>query len=274
MNKIIKKGKTTIKNGKVYKECIDTRELEVKLKSRYFNSFLETINYENGIKESEYLEDIYLSPEQKLEDLASVVADLHNKTSYQKKIDKEKILEIYNNLYEYVNYLEDTFRAIKNNLEGLELLSPSQNIYLVHYSKIKELINYLKKELDNWKNMNYSTEKIRVCVNHGNLSLDHLRIDKEPKLISLDNMCIDTPVLDLERFYKRYWNAINFNEFLDRYLSKCELTNSEKKLLFILISIPDIGTISNDEIENTIIVTNFINYILNTEEVLAPYYPK
>ena len=55
MNKITKKGKTTIKNGKVYKECIDTRELEVKLKSRYFNSFLETINYENGIKESEYL---------------------------------------------------------------------------------------------------------------------------------------------------------------------------------------------------------------------------
>ena len=55
-------------------------------------------------------------------------------------------------------------------------------------------------------------------------------------------------------------------------MKRFELNDTEKKLLFIVISMPDIKYFTQNEVDNTIIAGKFIDYIDKTEKLIRPYY--
>ena len=114
--------------------------------------------------------------------------------------------------------------------------------------------------------------KERVVYCHNNLSIDHFLEGKEKYFISWDNYRVDTPILDIINLYKNDYNKYDFRVFLDAYMKRFELNDTEKKLLFIVISMPDIKYFTQNEVDNTIIAGKFIDYIDKTEKLIRPYY--
>ena len=110
--------------------------------------------------------------------------------------------------------------------------------------------------------------KIRVSLVHNNLELNHLLNNK---LISWDKYTIDTPVLDIVNLYKKEWQNMNFSECLSRYIYKFPLLEYEKKLLFILLSLPPSLEKFDSEFKKCQNISNLINYIFKTEELIRPY---
>ena len=154
-----------------------------------------------------------------------------------------------------------------------EYQSPSKYLFSRNYFKIKEAIKFCSDELENWYNLVQDKENVRVSVVHNNLAMDHFIDNNEsPVLISWDNYKIDTPVLDFVTLYHNEYLNYDFSSFLTEYLSTFELLEEEKKLLFILISIPLLVTKGNTEFENTKKMHENIIYLYKTEKLIKPYY--
>jgi len=114
-------------------------------------------------------------------------------------------------------------------------------------------------------------DKIRVVYNHNNLSIDHFINNK---FISWDKFLVDSPVIDLINLYKNDYNKYDFSLFLNEYFKHFELLDYEKTLLFIMISMPKTYDFTNNELDNTIMVSKSISYIEDTNKLIRPYYSK
>ena len=74
----------------------DIKELYKYLNSRSFTYYPKLIeDNRSDVNVYEYIEDVSISDEQKLLDLINIVSLLHNKTTYYKEINKDKIKDIY-----------------------------------------------------------------------------------------------------------------------------------------------------------------------------------
>lgn len=274
MNRIIKQKKVTIYNDEyVKKNDKDNEEIYDYLESRDFHHYLKYQQRISDVSYYPYIKDLSISDYQKGEDLINLVALLHNKTSYSKEISKEKYQHIHDNILGYINYLDDYYYKLLEDFEVIEYPSPSQNLFLTNYSKLLTLFDFLKKENDSWYNLVQNKNKERVCLNHGNLSLEHLLKKDREYLISWDKANFDSPILDLVTLYHNEWEKLNFSTILNIYFDKCNLTDEEKKLLFINIAIPKkIKLANNEEITNVSEVRRLFDYIFKTEDLLRPYY--
>ena len=103
--------------------------------------------------------------------------------------------------------------------------------------------------------------KERVCIIHNNLSLKHFIRGEKNYLISWDKYKVDTPVLDIYNFYKKEGFKLDFKYLMKVYNDNLELLEEEKKLLYILISIPPKLINIKEEHLNTINVKEFYDYI-------------
>lgn len=275
MNKLKRIGKVLIKNDEVVikKENINL-ELYDYLKSRDFNNFPALVDRfdERGQNVYEYIKDLSLDQNQLGNDLASTLALLHNKTSFNKEVNLDRYKSIYDNLMGYLNYIEDYYFQILKESEYVEYPSPHESLFQNNYTKLREDIIFCKKECDNWYKMVQDKTKERVCLNHGNVSLKHIIRNSKSYLISWDKNHFDTPVADLIDFYHNEWNNLEFSGILETYFSKCSLSDEEKKLFFINISIPLKVEFGENEYINTIRVTDLFDYIHKTELLIGPYY--
>ena len=80
---------------------------------------------------------------------------------------------------------------------------------------------------------------------------------------------VDTPVLDIYNFYKKEGFKLDFNYLLKIYNENLQLTEEEKQLLNILISIPPKLIKIKDESLNTINVKEFYDYIYSGISVVS-----
>ena len=93
-------------------------------------------------------------------------------------------------------------------------------------------------------------------------------------MISWNEARIETPIIDIITLYHNIWEKTEFSQLLKRYIEKCSLSDEELKLLLINISIPlEINEYSN-EIDRTIEMSKFVDYIYKTEDLIRPYYSK
>ena len=219
----------------------------------------------------EYVEDIKLPKEQKCDDLIEIIASLHNKTSYFKEVSEDKFKSIYEDIKSNISYLSNYYNTLYEIGFNEVYASPSNYIFMRNYFKINAALEYANSELDNWYSLVTNETKIRVCLIHNNLELNHLLNNK---LISWDNYMIDTPVIDIVKLYKNEWKNINFSEILERYIYKFPLLDYEKKLLFILISMPPQIKKSNNEFEKCKVISEVMDYVFKTEELIRPYNTK
>ncbi len=247
----------------------DINELYTYLTNRGFTNYPKIIDSSRDeVNVFEYVEDIKLPKEQKCDDLIEIIASLHNKTSYFKEVSEDRFKSIYEDVLSNINYLSNYYNTLYEIGFNEVYASPSNYIFMRNYYKLNSALEYAKSELENWYSLVTSETKIRVCLIHNNLELNHLLNDK---LISWDNYMIDTPVIDIVKLYKKEWKNINFSEILERYMYKFPLLEYEKKLLFILISMPPEIKKGDNEFEKCKVVSEVMDYVFKTEELIRPY---
>ena len=235
----------------------DINELYTYLTNRGFMNYPKIIDSSRDeVNVFEYVEDIKLPKEQKCDDLIEIIASLHNKTSYFKEVSEDKFKSIYEDIKSNISYLSNYYNTLYEIGFNEVYASPSNYIFMRNYFKINAALEYANSELDNWYSLVTNETKIRVCLIHNNLELNHLLNNK---LISWDNYMIDTPVIDIVKLYKNEWKNINFSEILERYIYKFPLLDYEKKLLFILISMPPQIKKSNNEFEKCKVISEVID---------------
>ncbi len=250
----------------------DINELYTYLTNRGFMNYPKIIDSSRDeVNVFEYVEDIKLPKEQKCDDLIEIIASLHNKTSYFKEVSEDKFKSIYEDIKSNISYLSNYYNTLYEIGFNEVYASPSNYIFMRNYFKINAALEYANSELDNWYSLVTNETKIRVCLIHNNLELNHLLNNK---LISWDNYMIDTPVIDIVKLYKKEWKNINFSEILERYIYKFPLLDYEKKLLFILISLPPQIKKSNNEFEKCKVISEVMDYVFKTEELIRPYNTK
>ena len=277
-SKITLSGKSTIVDTASGKYVIKEKNKDVEslfnyLKSRSFDNYPNIIDKYDNNYVYEYLEDINMPINQKANDMAGVLSNLHHKTSFYKLVVKDNIKEIYENILSNIVYFENYYQKIFTNAENEEYMRPSYYLLIRNRSKIDAVVKFLKSELDKWYNKSINEEKTRVVYCHNNLSLDHFKEGTKKAFLSWDNYKIDSPVLDLINLYHNDFNKYDYGSFLNNYLKQNELLPEEKRLLFIVISLPKVQYFTDNEIDNTIMVGKLIDYINNTEKLIRPYYP-
>ena len=275
MNKIKKTGKAAIIDDKIVKKRDkNNEEIFNYLESRDFHNYLMFTERTGEESIYPYIKDLSIDNYQKSEDLIGLVALLHNKTSYSKEINSEKHKKIRDNIIGYVKHLDEYYYQMLDSIELIEFPSPSDTIFLRNYSKLLELFEFITNETNTWYENTSDKTKERVCLNHGNIRLDHLIKGDKEYLISWDNSSFDSPILDLINFYHEEWEKLDFEVLLKKYLDKCSLTEDEKKLLFINLAIPEKIIKYDDELINVSVTRRLFDYIYKTEKLIRPYYSK
>ncbi len=220
----------------------------------------------------EYVEDTYLPLEQKCADLIELIASLHNKTCYFKEVSEDTYKEIYENINGNINYLRAYYDTLYENGFKEIYMSPSTYLFMRNYSKLISSLDFCQNELNNWYDLVKNETKTRVALIHNNLELNHFIEGEKICLISWDNYKIDTPILDIVNLYKKEYLKINFEEILNKYLTLFPLLESEQKLLFILITLPNKFNLNNSECFNCLEIEKVLDYVYKTENLLRPYY--
>ncbi len=243
------------------------------LKSRNFNYFPEIYNTSrDDTYIYEYVEDNEVINPSKSEDLISVVALLHSKTSYSKEVSEETFKEIYEDIKNNILYLKDYYLKYYELYLKNIYNSPSEYEFLRNYSKLKAALEFTERELDNWYSMVKEKKNERISLIHNNLSLDHyLRSDKD-YLISWDKAKFDTPILDLYKLYQHNFWELEFSTIYEKYKMINNLSIEEEKLFFVLISLVPEIKFEGDEFTICKNMRKDLDYVYKTELFLKPYY--
>lgn len=264
---------TTSGNFVIKEKTKDLRELFNYLNSRNFDNYPELIDdSRNDVNVFKFIEDTKMPIEQKAQDLINIVANLHNKTSFFKDTTEDSYKSIYDNIYNNIAYYKKQNNNYYNKFFEEIYMSPSQYLFMRNYSKIMANLNFCQSELDKWYENVKNETKTRVTLVHNNIQLDHFIKGNRDYLISWDNATIDSPILDLINFYHHNFFDVNFENLFEIYFSRFNLNESEKKLLFLMITIPPKITFDKEEFRSCLNIRKNLDYIFKTEKLIRPYY--
>ena len=251
----------------------DISELYNYLLSRGFDNFPKLIDASRAdVNVFEYIESIRMPKEQMCDDIIDLIASLHNKTSYFKEVSEDTYKAIYEDIKSNISYMKNYYDTMFEIGFTAVYPSPSNYQFLRNFSKLNAALDFCSKELDNWYDLIKGETKTRVAVVHNNLSLEHYLKSNKEVLISWDDYMIDTPIIDLVKLYKNTYLTVNFSEVLERYLYKFPLLEYEKKLLFILITLPPEFKKCDSELLQCRENSRVIDYVFKTEDLIRPYY--
>ncbi len=267
MNK--RKNSVIIKEDRVIKKNNDKLlELYDYLDSVGFNNYPKVINNNDDYIESEFIKEKRFHETSEGIEFIKTVSLLHSKTVFNKDVSKNKYRNIYNKISNNLEYLKKYYEELISNIEEEEYMKPSHYLLIRNYTILDSAIKYSKSTLKKWFKKVENKSKERVSIVHNNLSLEHfIRSDKN-YLLSFDNYLVDTPVLDIFKFYKKDGYKLDFNLLLNEYNKTFELLEEEKMLLNILISMPPKIEEVKDEYLNTINIKNTFNYIYSSMNVV------
>ena len=251
----------------------DVSELYNYLISRGFDHFPKLVDASRvDVNVYEYVESIRMPKEQMCDDIIDLIASLHNKTSYFKEVSEDTYKAIYEDIKSNISYMKNYYDTMFEIGFTAVYPSPSNYQFLRNFSKLNAALDFCSKELDNWYDLIKGETKTRVAVVHNNLSLEHYLKSNKEVLISWDDYMIDTPIIDLVKLYKNTYLTVNFSEVLERYLYKFPLLEYEKKLLFILITLPPEFKKCDSELLQCRENSRVIDYVFKTEDLIRPYY--
>lgn len=271
VNKYTIKGKATIVDtplGQFALKKGKKSDIYKYLSSRNFDYFPKIIDADNNSIMFEYLDDINYDQSQRAFDIVHLIALLHSKTTYYKEIDYDEYKNIYESTLDRINYIGNYYEDIIKIIESKIYMSPSEYLIARNISKIFECINYCRYELESWYELIKDKKRKRVVTLHNNLKLDNLIKNKGTYLISWENSKIDIPIYDFVNFYDEYALNFDFSILLEEYERIFPLLEEEKKLMFVLISIPKRIEFNSSEYNMVRDVRNFLDRIYKTEILL------
>lgn len=251
----------------------DLREVYRYLSSRNFDHYPDLLDdSRDGVHVFSYIEEAKLPKEQKAQDLMNILASLHLKTTYYKTVSQDTYQEIYESIESNVLYLKQYYEALFDYYIEEVYPSPSHYFFLRNFSKILASLGFVQKELDEWFAFVKEEGKQRVCMIHNHLELDHYLAGEKGYLISWEKSKIDSPVLDFVQFFQKEYFDLDFQTLFQKYQEKFPWNEGEKKLFFILISLPQKITFSEDEFLNCHRLRECLDYLYKAEELVRPYY--
>jgi len=278
-HRYVKSGKAIIVDtdqGKyVLKEKKSDKKIYNYLDSRnfdYYPNFISDNNEDYDIME--YIEEVDLPEDQKIMDLVDLVGLLHSKTTHYQEVNEDDYKQIYEDINNNITYLNSYYTDMINIIDTKVYMSPAEYLLARNITKIFAALSYSKGELDAWYEMVKKSNKKRLVVLHNNLALSHFLRNKDSYLISWDKSKIDIPVLDIYKLYKRNGLQFEFSEVLNRYEKNYPLLPEERKLLFILMALPDKVEFVSNEYENCKKVSIMVDFVYKTENLISPYYTK
>lgn len=220
----------------------------------------------------EYIQDASYPKDQKAIDMIRTVAELHQKTSYNKEVREDKYKEIYDNLKGNLAYYKEKYNYMIEEIESHIFMSPAEYLFIRKSSKLFSQIAFCEDKIDEWYDMVKDRRETRVSIVHNKLDLSHFLKGSRGVLISWDEAAVDSPILDFYNFYKNEALELEFNSILREYLKKVELSEDERALLFILMCMPLEIELDKNEFRSCEIVSSFYDYIYRTEWLVRPYY--
>lgn len=221
---------------------------------------------------TEYIEGMDMPKEQEMMDLVELVSLLHAKTTHYKEVDLEDYKKLYEDIHNNILYLKSDYRDMITLIEQEVFMSPSDYLLARNISKVFSALDFCEHELEKWYKLIEEKRKQRVVVLHNNLELSHFIRNKQSYLINWEKAKIDSPIFDLYKLYKRSALDFEFDELMKKYERGYPLLEEERKLFFILISLPDKLEKGNDEYKNTLLINRMIDYLYKTDLFLSPYY--
>jgi len=264
-----KRGKFVLKPKK---ENLDENIYKY-LESRNFNYYPQRINdEEDDYQISEYIEEIDTPEEQKIMDMIDLVSLLHYKTTHYKEVDEDDYKKIYEEIMNNVKYLHSYYIDMISIIETKVYMSPSEYLLARNISKVFAAIEFSRGELEKWYDLVKEKRKQRLVVLHNNLEINHFIRNNNSYLISWDKSKIDIPIFDLYKLYKKHALDFEFDIILKTYEKNYPLLEEERKLLFILITLPDKIEFNDSEYEMCKKISKQIDIIYKTEMLLSPYY--
>ena len=258
-------------NKMIIKKKQNTNNIYDYLNSRSFRYYPKIINENENYRITEYIEEVKMPLEQKMIDMINLVSLLHSKTSFYKEVDEADYKKIYEDITGNIEYLGSYYMDFITIIESKVYMSPSEYLIARNISKINSSLNYAKIELEKWLEKLETKKKQRFVVLHNNLELDHYIRGNNSYLISWDKSKIDIPIFDLYKLYKKYALTFDFESILKEYEKIYPLLKEEKMLLFILIALPDKIEFTDNEYENTCLVSKKIDIIYKTEKLIEEY---
>lgn len=275
INKITIKNNTRIIDDKIVlkkKKNNDLNNVYKYLKSRSFDYFPEPITIDNLYEVYPFLKDTYEPSEQKATDIMHLLGLLHSKTTFYREIDIDKNKEIYENISDELEYLNNFYNDLITMIEKEVYMSPSGYLIARNINIIFGSIYYAKHNLEEWYKKIDNNKNERVVNIHNNISLDHYIKNEKPYLISWNKSRIDSPIYDLLSFYKNHYLDFDFDDLFHFYESGYPLKEDERLLLFTYMAIPYKIEIISDEYEMCIKINKMIEYLYKTSNLIMNYH--
>ena len=247
----------------------DLVELFNYLDSRSFSYYPKILESNDSEVKYEFIESTFIPDEEKGISIIKIMALLHSKTVYFKTISKRKYKQIYDTLIDNIDYLKDYYLKLITVIDDETYMSPSHYLIARNYSIINGCLLYAEKELNSWFRLVEKKEKERVCIVNNHIDTNHYIRGNNDYLINWDHYIVDTPILDIYKFYKKEYNNYDFEILFTEYNNIFKLNEEEIKLLYVLLSIPGKIEEVDDELLNTSNIKTIIDYIYKTNNLIS-----
>ena len=254
----------------VLKEKINNPLIYSYLESRSFNHFPSIIGFDDTYEISEYLDELELPEEQKMEELMKLVALLHSKTTYYEKTSLAYSKEIYETLENNIEYLKSYYEDIISLIDNKEFMSPSEYLFARNFTIIMDSLMNSQKILEEWYKEVENIASMRIVVLHNNLCLEHFVYNKKKALLSWRKAKFGSPIFDLVSIFNRYGMKYNFNDELSLYESIYPLKKEEKKLLYVFMLIPPKIEFNSNEYDLCTKLTEKIELLYYANKIVLP----
>lgn len=272
-------GKVTIVEDKIRRFIVKENKINDEifsyLKTRNFDYYPKIINnISDEFQIQEYIEDTNYPKEQKIIDLINLTSLLHNKTTHYKEVDFEDYKKLYEDISNNIEYLKSYYFDIVTTIETHVFMSPYEYLLARNISKVTSALNFCEVEVEKWYKLVENKTKERQVVLHNNLDLSHFIKNDKSYLISWEKSKIGNPIFDLYVLYKRHALDFDFESIFSTYEQNYPLKEDEKRLLYILISLPDKIEFDDNDYNLTIKISNMIDILYKTDKLISPYYSK
>lgn len=265
--KYLNKAKIITKDNKKYilkSRKIDLENLYANLLNRGFNNYLIPERITESTEIYKYVDQLNISNSKKSQDIVYLASILHNKTTEFTELSLDEVKKIYEDTITKLDYTYNYYISLQDKIEEHIYMSPAELLLMNNISNIYLMLNFSRKNIEDYYKESENKNIQRKVLIHGNLSLDHIIETDDRYLISWNKARIDSPIYDLLYFYQNDYDQIEISSLYETYQSKYQFTKEEKYLFFSLINIPNIVKLNKNNLIDTINIRKLVNYLDKT----------
>ena len=231
----------------IKKKYLEKQDLYHYLDLRGFHHFVPLLQENSNYEIYPYVAEVSLPKEQKALDLVFLMSLLHNKTTFYRSVDLDRVKEFYEDKNAEIDYLFRYYQDLQIMIEKHVYMSPSEYLLIRNISIIYKHLKISKDYLEEWYKLVSKKQKERLSLVHHHLTLEHLLEKDQGYFISWDRASMDIPIYDFYYFYLENDPTLDYTTLYDVYTSKYPLQTEEELRLFILLSIPHKLVLKDDE---------------------------